>query len=190
MQDSLTSNTIEGIIYGDRFNQALAKKKESKKKIKRVWPELSNDLKEIQRTLKQFIPHLTNWINHFIFLCISLHFLSNLAGFHLDMTCLIMRSIYKTYTRGLFLSMCYILTSLDLTSSWILWQEKHWIKHSFCYSLMSIFFKCVISFQVALSFIFSSAFADNFISVRFDQNFQKWTLSNKNIAFRCGCTQS
>ena len=149
MQDSLTSNTIEGIIYGDRFNQALAKKKESKKKIKRVWPELSNDLKEIQRTLKQFIPHLTNWINHFIFLCFSLHFLSNLAGFHLDMTCLIMRSIYKTYTRGLFLSMCYILTSLDLTSSWILWQEKHWIKHSFCYSLMSIFFNCVISFHTA-----------------------------------------
>ena len=46
-------------VYDDRFNQAFSNEKESKKKIKKVWPEVSNDLKEIRRTLKQFIPRLT-----------------------------------------------------------------------------------------------------------------------------------
>ena len=46
-------------VYGGRFNQAFANEKELKKKIKRVWPEVSNDLKEIRMTLKQFISRLT-----------------------------------------------------------------------------------------------------------------------------------
>ena len=46
-------------VYGDRFNQALENEKALKKKIKKIWPEVSNDLKEIRNALKQFIPRLT-----------------------------------------------------------------------------------------------------------------------------------
>ena len=35
------------------------KKKKSKKKMKRVSPVIPSHLKEIQRDLKEFIPHLT-----------------------------------------------------------------------------------------------------------------------------------
>ena len=46
-------------VYGDRFNQAFENEKALKKKIKKIWPEVSNDLKEIRNALKQFIPRLT-----------------------------------------------------------------------------------------------------------------------------------
>ena len=46
-------------VYEDRFNQVSETKKNLRKKIKSVWPEKSNYLKEIRRVLKQFIPRLT-----------------------------------------------------------------------------------------------------------------------------------
>ena len=50
---------IKTKVYGDRFNQAFQNEKALKKKIKIIWPEVSNDLKEIRNALKQFIPRLT-----------------------------------------------------------------------------------------------------------------------------------
>ena len=46
-------------VYGDRFNQAFENEKALKKKIKKIWPEVSHDLKEIRNALQQFIPRLT-----------------------------------------------------------------------------------------------------------------------------------
>ena len=46
-------------VYEERFNQVSETKKNLRKKIKSVWPEKSNYLKEIRRALKQFIPRLT-----------------------------------------------------------------------------------------------------------------------------------
>ena len=34
-------------------------RKNSKEKIKKVWPEVANDVPEIRKALKQFIPRLT-----------------------------------------------------------------------------------------------------------------------------------
>ena len=45
-------------VYGDRFNQAFKDENELKRKIKIVWPEVSNDHQEIRKALKQFIPRL------------------------------------------------------------------------------------------------------------------------------------
>ena len=42
-------------VYEERFNQVSETKKNLRKKIKSVWPEKSNYLKEIRRALKQFI---------------------------------------------------------------------------------------------------------------------------------------
>ena len=46
-------------VYGYRFNQAFKNEKSLKRKIKKIWPEVSNNLKEICNALKQFIPRLT-----------------------------------------------------------------------------------------------------------------------------------
>ena len=51
-------NKIKIKVYDDRFNQAFRNKKALKKKIKKIWPEVSNNLKEIHNVLKQFISYL------------------------------------------------------------------------------------------------------------------------------------
>lgn len=45
-------------VYGDRFNKAFENENESKKKNRKVWHEMSNpdDLSEIRKALKQFVP--------------------------------------------------------------------------------------------------------------------------------------
>ena len=45
-------------VYGYGFNQAFENEKSLMKKIKSIWPEVSNDLKEIRNALKQFIARL------------------------------------------------------------------------------------------------------------------------------------
>ena len=49
---------IKTKVYEDRFNQAFENENELKKKIRKVWPAVSNDLFEIRKALKQFIPRL------------------------------------------------------------------------------------------------------------------------------------
>ena len=46
-------------VYGDRFDQACENEEALKKNIKKIWHEVSNDLKEMRSALKQFIPRLT-----------------------------------------------------------------------------------------------------------------------------------
>ena len=102
-------------VYGDRFNQALAKKKESKKKTKWVWPELSNDLKEIQRTLKQFIPHLTVVLGkdgQCIKMSLGKIAIIPLHGFHL-------------FYFG-FVVIIMILPACALSSEWFNWLSNFW----------------------------------------------------------------
>ena len=45
-------------VYGDRFNRVFTDVDELKKKIKKVWPEVASDVKEIRKALKQFVPRL------------------------------------------------------------------------------------------------------------------------------------
>ena len=48
-------------VYGDRFNKAFKNENELKKKIRKVWREMSNpnELREAEKALKQFVPCLS-----------------------------------------------------------------------------------------------------------------------------------
>ena len=52
-------NKIKEKVYEDRFNQPFSNEEELKKKIKKVWPEVANNVPEIRKAIKQFIPRLT-----------------------------------------------------------------------------------------------------------------------------------
>ena len=41
-------------VYEDRFNQPFVNSSELKRKIKKFWPEVTHDLTEIWKALKQF----------------------------------------------------------------------------------------------------------------------------------------
>ena len=43
-------------VYGDRFNRVFINENELKRKIKKNWHKVANDVKEIQKALKQFVP--------------------------------------------------------------------------------------------------------------------------------------
>ena len=45
-------------VYEDRFGQPFKSEDELKKKIKKVWSEVAQDLPEIRKALKQFVPRL------------------------------------------------------------------------------------------------------------------------------------
>ena len=45
-------------VYGDRFNKVFKDESELKRKIRKVWPEVASDVKEIRKALKQFVPRL------------------------------------------------------------------------------------------------------------------------------------
>ena len=51
-------NKIKEKVYEDRFGQPFKSEDELKKKIKKVWSEVAQDLPEIRKALKQFAPRL------------------------------------------------------------------------------------------------------------------------------------
>ena len=46
-------------MYEDKFGKPFKDIAELKRKIRKVWPEAANDLKEIRKALKQFTPRLS-----------------------------------------------------------------------------------------------------------------------------------
>ena len=53
-------NKIKEKVYEDRFGQPFKSEDELKKKIKKVWSEVAQDLPEIRKALKQFVPRLAS----------------------------------------------------------------------------------------------------------------------------------
>ena len=51
-------NKIREKVHEDRFGQPFKSEDELKKKIKKVWSEVAQDLPEIRKALKQFAPRL------------------------------------------------------------------------------------------------------------------------------------
>ena len=49
---------IKTKVYEDRFGNPFKDIDELKRKIRKVWPEVTNDTKEIRKTLKLFVPRL------------------------------------------------------------------------------------------------------------------------------------
>lgn len=52
-------NKIKEKVYEERFGRPFQDVNQLKKKIRKVWPEVANDLTEIRKALKQFVPRLS-----------------------------------------------------------------------------------------------------------------------------------
>ena len=49
---------VQRKVYENRFNHAFENENALKRRIRRVWPEVSRDIKEIREALKEFVPRL------------------------------------------------------------------------------------------------------------------------------------
>ena len=49
---------VQRKVYENRFNRAFENENALKRRIRRVWPEVSRDIEEICKALKEFVPRL------------------------------------------------------------------------------------------------------------------------------------
>ena len=49
---------VQRKVYENRFNRAFENENVLKRRIRRVWPEVSRDIEEIRKALKEFVPRL------------------------------------------------------------------------------------------------------------------------------------
>ena len=49
---------VQRKVYENRFNRAFENENALKRRIRRVWPEVSRDIEEIRKALKEFVPRL------------------------------------------------------------------------------------------------------------------------------------
>ena len=49
---------VQRKVYENRFNRAFENENALKRQIRRVWPEVSRDIEEIRKGLKEFVPRL------------------------------------------------------------------------------------------------------------------------------------
>ena len=49
---------VQRKVYENRFNRAFENENALKRRIRGVWPEVSRDIEEIRKALKEFVPRL------------------------------------------------------------------------------------------------------------------------------------
>ena len=49
---------VQRKVYENSFNRAFESENALKRRIRRVWPEVSRDIEEIRKALKEFVPRL------------------------------------------------------------------------------------------------------------------------------------
>ena len=49
---------VQRKVYQNRFNRTFENENALKRRIRRVWPEVSRDIEEIRKALKEFVPRL------------------------------------------------------------------------------------------------------------------------------------
>ena len=49
---------VQRKVYENRFNCSFENENVLKRRIRRVWPEVSRDIKEIRKALNEFVPRL------------------------------------------------------------------------------------------------------------------------------------
>ena len=54
---------VQRNVYENRFNRAFENENALKRRIRRVWPEVSRDIEEIRKALKEFVPRLKKMDN-------------------------------------------------------------------------------------------------------------------------------
>ena len=71
-------------VYENRFNRTFENENALKRRIRRVWPEVSRDIEEIRKALKEFVPRLKSviWLGRkTFFMYLSLLWLRMVSAF-------------------------------------------------------------------------------------------------------------